>query len=134
MYQHPKINADKLDEVMAVFAEKSNLYPESFISGIEKLGVTPIQKLMGENYTKLWPEITRKSTVIKSFMVNMLGRIFNLYNLKVTLITLLIGFLLLPRLLIQHLATMGLNEKLMSPQKQVRMFQYNCIRFQIQRS
>ena len=59
VYQHPKINADKLDEVMAVFAEKSNLYPESFISGIEKLGVTPIQKLMGENYTKLWPEITR---------------------------------------------------------------------------
>lgn len=59
VFQHPKITADKLDEVIAAFAENSKLYPESFISGIEKLGVTPLQKLMGDTYTRLWPEITR---------------------------------------------------------------------------
>lgn len=59
VFQHPKITADKLDEVIAAFAENNKLYPETFISGIEKLGVTPLHKLMGDNYTKLWPEISR---------------------------------------------------------------------------
>jgi hypothetical protein len=59
VFQHPKITADKLDEVITAFAENRNLYPETFIEGIKQLGVTPIQKIMGESYKKLWPEIER---------------------------------------------------------------------------
>lgn len=59
VFQHPKITADKLDEVIAAFAESRNLYPETFISGIKQLGVTPLPKLLGDSYAKLWSEITR---------------------------------------------------------------------------
>ncbi|MFZ2523929.1 MAG: hypothetical protein WAW87_01290 [Candidatus Ferrigenium altingense] len=59
VFQHPKITADKLDEVIAVFAENRHLYPETFIAGIAQLGITPLPKLLGSSYTKLWPEITR---------------------------------------------------------------------------
>ena len=59
VFQHPKITADKLDEVIAAFAESRNLYPETFISGIKQLGITPLPKLLGDSYTKLWLEITR---------------------------------------------------------------------------
>ena len=59
VFQHPKITADKLDAVIEAFAENRNLYPETFISGIKKLGVTPLPKLLGDSYTKLWPEIKR---------------------------------------------------------------------------
>jgi hypothetical protein len=59
VFQHPKIIADKLDEVITAFAENRNLYPETFIEGIKQLGVTPIQNIMGESYKQLWPEIKR---------------------------------------------------------------------------
>ena len=45
--------------MITAFAENRNLYPETFISGIKRLGVTPLPKQLGDSYTKLWPEITR---------------------------------------------------------------------------
>lgn len=59
VFQHPNITADKLDEVIAAFVANRNLNPETFISGIKQLGVTPLPALMGAAYTKLWPGITR---------------------------------------------------------------------------
>jgi len=59
VFQNPKISSLQLDEVISTFAENRNLYPETFISGIRALGVTPIADLMGDAYIKLWPEIKR---------------------------------------------------------------------------
>ncbi len=59
VFQHPKITADKIDGVIAAFAENRNLYPETFIKGIKLLGVRPVQNIMGESYKELWPEIIR---------------------------------------------------------------------------
>lgn len=59
VFQHPKITREKLDAVITVFVKNKNLYPETFISGIKELGVTPIPKLLGPAHTELWPEITR---------------------------------------------------------------------------
>lgn len=59
IFQHPKITADKIDSVISAFAGNRNLCPETFISGISSLGVTPLPKLLGDIHTKLWPEITR---------------------------------------------------------------------------
>lgn len=59
IFQHPMITASKLDQVITAFAENRNLYPETFISGIKQLGVTPIPKLLGSTHTQLWTEIKR---------------------------------------------------------------------------
>ena len=59
VFQHPKITASTLDAVILAFAENRNLYPETFISGIKALGVTPLEKLLGSSHTQLWSEIKR---------------------------------------------------------------------------
>jgi len=59
IFQHPKITAEKLDEVIAAFAINRNLYPETFIEGIKQLSVKPINKIMGEAYKTHWAEIKR---------------------------------------------------------------------------
>ena len=59
IFQHPKITANKINDVIAAFAENRNLYPETFIEGIEQLGVMPVQKIMGNSFKTLWPEIKR---------------------------------------------------------------------------
>jgi hypothetical protein len=59
VFQHPKITADKIDSIISAFAANRNLKPETFISGIKSLGLTPLPKLLGDSHTKLWPEITR---------------------------------------------------------------------------
>jgi hypothetical protein len=59
VFQHAKITRDQLDAVIAAFAENHNLYPETFISAIKQLGVTPLPNLLGDSYTRLWPEIKR---------------------------------------------------------------------------
>jgi hypothetical protein len=59
IYQHPKITKDRLDAVTTAFAANRNLNPETFISGIKDLGITPLPKLLGESYSKLWPQISR---------------------------------------------------------------------------
>lgn len=59
VFQHPNISADKLDDVISAFVQNRNLNPETFISGIRQLGVTPIPALLGDAYSRLWPEIKR---------------------------------------------------------------------------
>lgn len=59
VFQHEKITEQTLDEVIYAFVASSNLYPETFIEGIQALGVTPIPKLLGEQHAGLWAEITR---------------------------------------------------------------------------
>ncbi|SRR6266436_7734910 len=59
VFQHPKIDADKIDQVIAVLAESRNLYPDTFIAGIEKLGVTSVPDLIGPRYAELSREIAR---------------------------------------------------------------------------
>lgn len=59
IFQHPKITAKELNQVITAFAENRNLYPETFISGIKQLGVTPLPKLLGSAHTQLWKEIKR---------------------------------------------------------------------------
>ena len=59
VFQHAKITKDQLDAVIAAFAENDNLYPETFIAAIGQLGVTPLPTLLGDSYTRLWPEIRR---------------------------------------------------------------------------
>ena len=59
VFQHPKITASTLNAVISAFSDNCNLYPETFISGIKALGVTPLPKLLGGSHAQLWAEITR---------------------------------------------------------------------------
>lgn len=59
VFQHEKITEETLDEVVSAFVTNNNLYPETFIEGIEALGITPIPKLIGKGHASLWAEITR---------------------------------------------------------------------------
>jgi len=59
VFQHPNITVSTLDSVIAAFVANRNLNPETFISGIKALGVTPLPKLLGASYAPLWAEITR---------------------------------------------------------------------------
>lgn len=59
VFQHSKITASKLDAVISAFSDNRNLYPETFISGIKALGVTPLPKLLGDSHARLWSEIVR---------------------------------------------------------------------------
>jgi len=59
VFQHPKITAEVLEPVIATLAENKNLYPESFISGVKLLGVTPVPKLLGSEHSRLWKEVIR---------------------------------------------------------------------------
>ncbi len=59
VYQHPKITETTLDYVIEAFVVNRNLNPETFITGIKELGVTPLPTLLGSTYIKLWPEIKR---------------------------------------------------------------------------
>lgn len=59
VFQHPKVTEAHLDSVIAALANNKNLYPETFISAMKKLGVMSLSDLMGESYARLWPEIER---------------------------------------------------------------------------
>ena len=59
VFQHPKISADQIDAVITVLAENRNLYPETFIAGIEALGVTSVPSLLDSRHPELWRQITR---------------------------------------------------------------------------
>lgn len=63
VFQHPRITRGELDAVIATFADNSRLYPETFISGMKALGVTPLPKLLHGKYKSLWREVKR----IKSY-------------------------------------------------------------------
>ncbi|EKT4072007.1 hypothetical protein I5V28_13890 [Stenotrophomonas maltophilia] len=59
VFQHPAITEKTLDAVIEAFVANRNLNPETFISGIKALGVTPIPKLLGSSHAPLWKEIKR---------------------------------------------------------------------------
>lgn len=59
IYQHPRIGADNIEDVIEILAEKRDLYPQTFIDGIAKLGVTTVPELLGSRYTALSGEIER---------------------------------------------------------------------------
>jgi hypothetical protein len=59
VYQHPNFNQNNLESVIGAFVDSRNLYPETFIAGISKLGVTPVPRLLGEDYKPMWAEIQR---------------------------------------------------------------------------
>src|SRR6266446_5452327 len=59
IFQHPKIGADQVDDVIAVLAESRSLYPETFTVGIGELGVTTVKDLLGERYVELSREVAR---------------------------------------------------------------------------
>jgi hypothetical protein len=59
VFQHPKITGDTIDAIIAVLAENRQLYPGTFIAGIEALGVTSVPKLLGSSYAALSREMTR---------------------------------------------------------------------------
>jgi len=59
VFQHPKISVDKIDEAIAVLAESRELCPETFIAGIEALGVTSVPDLLGSRYAELSRELAR---------------------------------------------------------------------------
>jgi hypothetical protein len=59
VFQHPRINADRIDGIVSVLAENGKLYPETFIAGIKALGVTSVPELLGSRYAELWREIRR---------------------------------------------------------------------------
>ena len=59
VFQHSKISADQIDAVIAVLAENSNLYRETFIAGIEALGITSVPSLLDSRHAELWHQTTR---------------------------------------------------------------------------
>lgn len=59
VFQHPKITKRNLNAVIIAFSDNRNLCPETCITGIEKLGVTSLPKLLGNSHANLWSEITR---------------------------------------------------------------------------
>jgi hypothetical protein len=59
VYQHNAITRTTLGNVISAFADNRNINPETCISGIKALGVSPLPMFMGPSYTNLWPEIVR---------------------------------------------------------------------------
>jgi hypothetical protein len=59
VFQHPKIDADDINQIIATMAQQRNLYPETFIKGIGELGLTTVPQLLGAQYDALWSQISR---------------------------------------------------------------------------
>ena len=59
IYQHPRISADQIQEVIAILAENRDLYPYTFIEGIQALGVAPVEDLLAPRYGELAQEMAR---------------------------------------------------------------------------
>jgi hypothetical protein len=63
VFQHPKITEQRVDGIISVLVQNQKLHPESFIRGIQELGVSTVQDLVGPKYNELEREIQR----IKSY-------------------------------------------------------------------
>lgn len=59
VYQHPRIDRRNINEVVAVLAANRSLYPTTFEAGISALGVATVKQMMGDEYTRLQPHVTR---------------------------------------------------------------------------
>ncbi len=57
VFQHPRITQESIESVITTMAVNRDLKPETFLAGIESLGVTPVQELLGEHHQRLWREI-----------------------------------------------------------------------------
>lgn len=59
VFQHPQIDGQTAEEVVAALAENNRVYPRHFEKGIKELKVTPVPELMGEAYAALKADIER---------------------------------------------------------------------------
>ena len=59
VFRHSEIREENIDDVIAFLAENANLYPETFMAGIEALGEASVPDLLGSRYDRLWREISR---------------------------------------------------------------------------
>lgn len=59
VYQHPKVTEKTIESIVSVMVENNKLYPETFERGIKALGVSGVQKLVGEKHKSLSTELTR---------------------------------------------------------------------------
>ena len=59
IYQHPQINEPEIKKVVSLLADNSKLYPETFIQGIDALGVKSVPDLLGGRHKELWADICR---------------------------------------------------------------------------
>jgi hypothetical protein len=59
IYQHPRIGVDNIEDVIEILADNRDLYPQTFIDGIAKLGVMTVPELLGSRYAALSEEIER---------------------------------------------------------------------------
>jgi hypothetical protein len=59
VFQHPKMKRDQIDNVIEVLARNRKLYPETFIAGIDALGIATVAGLLGARHTDLAREMLR---------------------------------------------------------------------------
>lgn len=59
VFQHPNIGQKEIDQMIAVIAANSQLFPETLIAGIQELGVKPLSDLLGARWTALSRELAR---------------------------------------------------------------------------
>jgi hypothetical protein len=60
IYQHLRSHhGAAIDQVIAVLAQNGNLYPHTFVAGINSLGLTSIEQLVGPRHGALAAEIER---------------------------------------------------------------------------
>ena len=68
VFQHPRITRGTIDEVISTMAKNSKLSPETFLKGIENLGVASVASLLGVTHDRLWPEIKRIKNIRNKLM------------------------------------------------------------------
>ena len=59
VFQHPNIGQKEIDQMIAVIAANSQLFPETLVAGIQELGVKPVSDLLDTRWTALSTELAR---------------------------------------------------------------------------
>jgi hypothetical protein len=59
LFQHPEIKEANINEVVASLAQNRDLYPHTFIIGIEQLGVASVPALLASRHAELSQEVAR---------------------------------------------------------------------------
>jgi hypothetical protein len=57
LYQHGAISEKQIDDITSAIASNNNLYPPTFIAGIEALGAKPLRTLLDGRYNQLFGPI-----------------------------------------------------------------------------
>jgi len=68
VFQHPAVDAAMLEELVDAMAANNNLYPETFIRGIEALKVVTAQTMVGDAHAYLVTELARIKTYRNKLM------------------------------------------------------------------